>query len=83
MRPDDLIEYQREQPFQPFRIHLTDGTVYEIRHPELVKVGRSRADIYFPASDEPHAMVLRRESVALVHMIRLEPISEPAAGATP
>lgn len=74
MRPNDLQEYLREQPFQPFRIHVTDGTVYEIRHPELVKVGQSRADVYFPEKDEPHAVVIGRESMALVHITRLEPL---------
>lgn len=79
MRPADLLDYLREQPFQPFRIHLTDGTFYDIRHPELLKVGHSRAEIYFPENDEPHALVLRRESVALLHITRLEPLTIEAS----
>jgi hypothetical protein len=78
MRPDDLLEYLREKPFQPFRIHLSDGTVYEVRHPELVKVGRSKAEVYFPERDEPHAVVIGRESIALVHITRLEPLGTEA-----
>lgn len=76
MRAADLLEYLRQSPFEPFRIRVTDGTIYEIRHPELMKVGMTKADIYFPKDDEPHSVVLRRESVALVHMIRIEPIEQ-------
>lgn len=76
MRAADMLEYLREQPFVPFRIHLTDGTVYEIRHPELVKVGMTKADVYFPKDDEPHSVVLRRESITLVQITRLEPLEK-------
>ncbi len=78
MRPADVLEYLRKAPFVPFRIHVTDGKIYEIRHPELVKVGMTKADIYFPKDDSPHAVVLRHETVALVHMVRMEPLE--AAG---
>lgn len=47
VRPDDLVQRSQEQPFPPFRIHLTDGTVYEIRHREPVKVERSKAYVLF------------------------------------
>lgn len=81
MRAADMLEYLRKQPFVPFRIHLTDGTVYEIRHPELVKVGMTKADIYFPKDDAPHAVVLRRESITLVQITRLEPLVQtPSPG---
>ena len=76
MRAADVIEYLRQTPFQPFRIHLTEGTVYEIRHPELVKVGFTKADIFFPKDDQPHSVVLRHETVALVHMVRFEPLDQ-------
>lgn len=79
MRAADVLEYLRQSPFVPFRIHVTDGTVYEIRHPELVKVGMTKADVYFPKDDSLHAMVLRRESVSLAHMIRLEPLEQDTA----
>ncbi len=59
MRPDDIVEMLQQRPFQPFRVYLSDGTVYEIRHAELVKVGRSKAMIFFPTVDEPHAVFER------------------------
>jgi hypothetical protein len=41
MRPDDLQLLVVAIPFSPFRIVMHSGTVYEIRHPELVRGGRS------------------------------------------
>lgn len=78
MHAADMLEYLRQQPFVPFRIHLTDGTVYEIRHPELVKVGMTKADVYFAKDDEPHSVVLRRESISLVQITRLVPLEQLA-----
>lgn len=82
MRAAEMLEYSRQSPVEPFRIRVTDGTIYEIRHPELMKVGMTKADIYFPKDDEPHSVVLRLESVALVHMIRIEPIEQTPVAAS-
>ena len=52
MRPDDIRNFLNRRPFQPFRITLTDGRNYEVRHPELVMVGRSSIVIGLPAPGE-------------------------------
>jgi hypothetical protein len=31
----DVLEMLNQRPFLPFRIHVSDGTVSEIRHPEM------------------------------------------------
>jgi hypothetical protein len=78
MRPDDILELLRVQPFQPFRLRLTDGMVYEIRHPEMIKVGRSKAWVFFHESDDPLRLLLRSEAISLLHITRLEPMDTPA-----
>ena len=40
MAPQDIEEAVRRRPFAPFRITLTEGSTYEVRHPELCMVGR-------------------------------------------
>jgi len=82
MRPEAIVEMLREKPFRPFRIYLSDGTVYEIRHAELVMVGRSKAMIFFPIGDEPHAVFERYISVSLLHITRLDPVPPPAEAAS-
>ena len=41
MRAEELYTLLRRQPFVPFRVHLTDGTAYTIRHPEMAWLARS------------------------------------------
>jgi hypothetical protein len=74
MRPDDIRQFLRRQPFEPFRICLLDGTTYDIRHPDLVAVGRSTLEIGSPAAQLPLPIVHREVLVALLHITRLEPI---------
>lgn len=77
MRSDELLEEMRKKPFEPQRMHLTDGTVYEIRHPELVMVGRSKALVGIAATGQP-GVFERYDVVSLLHIVRLEPMA-PAA----
>ncbi len=41
MRPNDIQDHVRRQPFQPFRIFVSDGAHHDVRHPEMVLLGRS------------------------------------------
>jgi hypothetical protein len=41
MRPENIRDFLQRKSFQPFRVTLTDGRSFEIRHPELAMVGRS------------------------------------------
>ena len=77
MRPEDFQEGLRKKPFQPFRIHLSDGTRYDLRHPELVMVGRSIALVGEPAADTEVPIFDRYETISLIHITRLEPIGKP------
>lgn len=69
MRPEDLRELIRRQPFMPFRIHTTDSQTYDIRHPDQVIVLRSRLVIGITSNDE---IPDRVEHLALIHIVRLE-----------
>jgi hypothetical protein len=35
MHPTQIREHLRRQPFEPFRVHVSDGTHYDVRHPEM------------------------------------------------
>ncbi len=82
MRPDDVLELLRQQPFQPFRILVSEGAVFEVRHPELVRVGRSKIHIYFPTVDRPEVFETY-EAIALLHITRLQPLEAPSTPAAP
>ena len=41
-----LATYVAAEPFRPFRITTTSGRTFEIRHPEMIQVGRSTMTIF-------------------------------------
>ncbi|MBN2578873.1 MAG: hypothetical protein JXB10_07775 [Pirellulales bacterium] len=73
MRSEDIREFLQHKPFQPFRITLTDGQTYEVRHPELAMVGRSTVAIGLPAPTEPNPVYDRLVTVSLLHVMQVEP----------
>jgi len=72
MRPDDLLELVRRQPFEPFRIHITGGATYDVRHPDQIIVLRARAVL---AVGSANGIPERLEHVALAHVVRVEELS--------
>ena len=52
MQPERLRELLRQKPFQPLRLHLRDGRVYDVRHPGLLLVFPTYAVLGIPAPDE-------------------------------
>jgi len=61
-------------PFRPSRFKLTDGTSYEVRHPELVNVGRSTIFLGMPASDETEPIYDDFRLIDLLHIMQAEPL---------
>jgi hypothetical protein len=73
----DLIEMVRARPFVPFRIHASDGSVYNVSHPDQALVLMSRVILPAPTDgDVPE----RSEHLALSHIVRIE--EQLAAGAS-
>ncbi|MGL4464816.1 MAG: hypothetical protein ACRC1K_21900 [Planctomycetia bacterium] len=73
MRPDDLLVWSRAVPFVPFRLRLNSGRTYDIRHPEMLRVGRSAVNIYTFAG-EPTDPYERMEMASLVLIESIEPL---------
>jgi hypothetical protein len=53
MPPNDFIDLLRQKPFEPFRVHLNSGEVFEVRHSENAAVRLSVVWLYTPAKDYP------------------------------
>jgi hypothetical protein len=64
-------------------LHLSDGVVYEIRHPELVKVKLSIAWLYFPAATALIPAAEQKVVVTLRHIVRIEFLPPAAPLAAP
>jgi hypothetical protein len=75
----ELLNRLRRRPFVPFRIHLTDGSSYEIRHPDLVMPGARSVAVGNPGADLPEDVYESIVIPAPVHITRLEPLVAPVA----
>ena len=80
MRPEDVLQLLRRRPFEPFRIHVSDGTKFEIRHPELAIVERSKVIIGVPGPEGLDGPVERSIFCALLHITQLEPLDGTVQG---
>ncbi len=71
MRTLEIEKQLHHRPFVPFRLCMSDGTAYEVRHPEMVLVSRTiiALAIHRPQARQPEAIVLCDP----VHIIRIEP----------
>ena len=38
MTPQEIRDQVRRQPFQPFRVHLANGSSYVVHHPETILI---------------------------------------------
>ena len=62
------------QPFQPFRVTLTDGRTYDVVHPELAMVGHDKVLIGVPRPNAREPVYDRTVTVSLLHIMQIEPI---------
>jgi len=78
MRPEDILQFLRKRPFEPFRIHMSDGSAFEIQHPELAIVERSKVLVGVAGRRGPDGPVERTVFCALIHITRVEPVNGSA-----
>ncbi len=81
MTPEKIQEHLRRQPFQPFRVFLSDGSKHDVRHPEMALLTRREIIIAVPQNAEqlPERTVI----CDLLHVTRIEPINGRRAGERP
>lgn len=53
IQEEDLKKLLRQRPFQPFRMHLTDGRVLDICYPDMNLVSQGYVDIGIPEDNGP------------------------------
>jgi hypothetical protein len=70
----EIREVLRQQPFEPFRIEVSDGTTYDIRHPDMVLPTYTALHIGIPGKEGYE----RAAIVSLVHVVKLMPLTENA-----
>ncbi|MBC8113812.1 MAG: hypothetical protein H7062_05505 [Candidatus Saccharimonas sp.] len=65
-----------QKPFRPFRLVMSSGQTYEVRHPEMAMLTRS--DILIGIGDIRDGIPARFKICSLLHVTAIEPL-EPTA----
>ncbi len=76
--PQELLNYLKAQPFRPFRIHMASGEHFDVRHPEMVRVGRNVLILFTMVSDSPD-LFDRWETLSLMLMERISQLNATVA----
>ena len=64
-------------PFRPFRIHLSDGSHYDVTNHDMAIVEQTKVDLGLNRDDEGIAQMLVR--CAILHMVKLEDLPADVA----
>jgi hypothetical protein len=78
MTAQELRELVRREPFQPFRLRLSDGRSYEIPHRHWTLVGESVVFIGIAPPGEPDAYIADYSVPVYLNLIEgTEPLPNP------
>jgi hypothetical protein len=75
IRPQEVRELLKRQPFRPFRMHMSNGQFFDVLHPELAMVTRSEIVVSSPVpdSDDPIGEGIHLVSVLHINSIAILP----------
>ena len=77
MRAEEIREHLRTRPFVPIRVFLSDGSAYEVRHPDMAMVTQRLLIIGIqPRRD---GIPMRSVHCDPLHVTRIEPLAADAA----
>ncbi|MGL4555835.1 MAG: hypothetical protein ACRC33_32095, partial [Gemmataceae bacterium] len=61
--------------FRPFRVVMTDGQGYDVRHPDMLWIGARTAYVGLTTQIDPDPFWERSVRLDLLHVIRVEPLA--------
>ena len=73
MRYDELYKALHKSPFEPFRIQLTNGESWVVRHPDFAAL--TRTSIYVGVSSGRDNIPDTFNQYDLLHVVRIEPVN--------
>jgi hypothetical protein len=75
MTSADLQKLVGQKPFVPLRLHVSDGTVHDVRSQELIWVGTGMAVLVVPLHDQGSAdkpLIEPTVHIDLRHIVKVE-----------
>lgn len=76
MTYEELFEYVDAEPFRPFRIQMASGRTFDVRHPEMIRVGVN-AVVVFQFSEQNGRVFEKFKMLGLQLMESIELIDSP------
>jgi len=82
--PNMTVQTSREllaqRPFRPFRLVMSSGQTYEVRHPEMAML--TRTDILVGVGETDDGVPAEFRICSLLHVTSIEPLSPASTGPT-
>ncbi len=72
MSPELIRTHLHKQPFQPIRVFVSDGSFYDVRHPDFMLVSRREVVVGLDAGSDQ--LPERNAYLDPIHITRIEPI---------
>jgi hypothetical protein len=73
MTLQDFQKLLARRPFQPFRVILSSGERYEVRHPEMAFL--TRTTLYVATTTAPEGVPDEVNMLSLLHITAVEPVN--------
>lgn len=73
-------ELLAQRPFKPFRLIMSSGQSYEVRHPEMAWL--TRTDILVGIDETDEGVPAEFRICSLLHVTTVEPLNPTASGAS-
>jgi hypothetical protein len=70
-------ELLTQQPFKPFRLVMSSGQTYEVRHPEMAML--TRTDLLVGIGETDDGVPAEFKICSLLHVSAIEPLSNAEA----
>jgi hypothetical protein len=65
MNAETIREWLNRRPFEPFELRLSNGDAFQVRHPEVVAIGKNRIAIVDPETDQiVHVALIHVDSIS-------------------
>ncbi|MFL5245406.1 MAG: hypothetical protein ACJ8FY_25195 [Gemmataceae bacterium] len=71
-------ELLTQRPFRPFRLVMSSGQAYEVRHPEMAML--TRTDIVVGVGETEEGVRAEFRICSLLHVASVEPLSPAGTG---
>jgi hypothetical protein len=73
MTAEELIELLVERPFKPLRLHLSDGRIRDIRHPEMAIFAEDTIAVGVPR-DESSRRAFKITHCSIQNIVEVKPL---------